>query len=257
LYSTQDISGYSHRNIEEYRGRNDPEAIKAVAKEMEALFAYELIKEMRKTINEETSGGLGKDTYMSMFDMELARLMSERGLGLQDMLLKGLKGDFDKSEVRGQESGYLSPQGIEQKVNKSDNRLPTLEPRPFSFPVNGVISSNFGMRIHPIYGDIRFHYGIDIAAPVGTDIYPIKNGMVVFSGEQAGYGNVVIIDHGNGLTSKYAHNKVNLVEEGDQVDTQTVIARVGHTGNSTGPHLHLEISEKGEYIDPVRLLARG
>lgn len=257
MYSSQDISAYYHRNIEEYRGRNDPEAIKAVAKEMEALFAYELIKAMRKTTNTETSDGLGKDTYMTMFDMELARLMSERGLGLQDMLLKELKGDFDKSEVKSQDSGYLSPQGIEQKVNKLDNRLPALESQPFSFPVNGVISSNFGMRRHPIYGDIRFHYGIDIAAPVGTEIYPVKNGMVVFSGEQAGYGNVVIIDHGDGFTSKYAHNKVNLVKEGDLVGTHTVIARVGYTGNSTGPHLHLEISEKGEYIDPLKLLARG
>jgi|SRR3989304_6355202 len=257
MHSTQGISGYYRRNIEEYRGRNDPEAIKAVAKEMEALFAYELIKAMRKTINAETSDSLGKDTYMSMFDMELARLMSERGLGLQDMLLKGLKGDFDKSEVGSQDSGYLSPQGIEQKVNKLDNRLPTLEPRPFSFPVNGVVSSNFGMRRHPIYRDIRFHGGIDIAAPMGTEIYPIKDGMVLFSGEQAGYGNVVIIDHGNGLTSKYAHNKFNLVKEGDLVDTNTVIACVGHTGDSTGSHLHLEISERGEYIDPVKLLAKG
>jgi murein DD-endopeptidase MepM/ murein hydrolase activator NlpD len=257
LYSTQDISSYYHRNIEEYRSRNDPEAIKAVAKEMEALFAYELIKAMRKTTNEGTSNGLGKDTYMSMFDMELARLMSERGLGLQDMLLKELKGDFDKSGIRNQESGYLSPQGIEQKVNKLDNQIPTLEPQPFTFPVNGVISSNFGMRRHPIYGDIRFHDGIDIAAPVGTDIYPIKDGMVVFSGEQAGYGNVVIIDHGNGLTSKYAHNKVNFVKEGDLVGTHTAIACIGNSGNSTGPHLHLEISERGEYIDPVKLLARG
>jgi murein DD-endopeptidase MepM/ murein hydrolase activator NlpD len=257
LYSTQDISGYYHRNIEEYRGRNDPEAIKAVAKEMEALFAYELIKAMRKTIGEETSDGLGKDTYMSMFDMELARLVSEKGLGLQDMMLKQLKGDFDKSGVRSQDQGDLSPQGIKQKVNKSENQLPALESQQFSFPVNGVISSNFGMRIHPIYGDIRFHDGIDIAAPVGTDIYPIKDGVVVFSGEQAGYGNVVIIDHGDGLTSKYAHNKVNLVKEGDLVDTHTAIACVGNSGNSTGPHLHLEISEKGKYVDPVKLLARG
>jgi murein DD-endopeptidase MepM/ murein hydrolase activator NlpD len=80
---------------------------------------------------------------------------------------------------------------------------------------------------------------------------------VIFSGEQAGYGNIVVIDHGDGLISKYAHNKTNLVREGDQVDANTVIAHVGYTGRSTGPHLHLEIQDKQGYVDPVKLLARG
>ncbi|MEW6417042.1 MAG: rod-binding protein [Nitrospirota bacterium] len=87
-----------HRNIEEYRGRNDPEAIKAVTKEMEALFAYELIKAMRKTTNTESEDGLGRDTYMSLFDMELARLFAERGFGLQDTLLKGISRLVEKTE---------------------------------------------------------------------------------------------------------------------------------------------------------------
>lgn len=90
MHIPQNISQYYHGNIEELKGRKDPEAIKAVAKEMETLFAYELIKAMRKTTNTESKDGLGRDTYMSIFDMELARLFAERGLGLQDTLLKGM-----------------------------------------------------------------------------------------------------------------------------------------------------------------------
>ncbi|MFN3480924.1 MAG: M23 family metallopeptidase [Thermodesulfovibrionales bacterium] len=122
-------------------------------------------------------------------------------------------------------------------------------------PVNGVVSSGFGMRRHPLYGDMRFHHGIDIAAPEGTDIYPIRAGKVIFSGEQGGYGKVVLIDHGDGYITRYAHNKLNLVRTGDYVDTDTVIAKVGNTGLSTGPHLHFEVRYNGEPIDPVTLVA--
>jgi murein DD-endopeptidase MepM/ murein hydrolase activator NlpD len=255
MYNSSNISGYYYRNIEEYKGRNDPEAIKAVAKEMEALFVYELIKAMRQTATTETKNSLGKDTYMSMFDMELAKLFAERGLGLQEMLLREL------NNTKNLEQGVKDEKASEIQIQSSEPESISLSSEPdsglHSMPVHGVISSHFGMRRHPIYGDDRFHAGIDIAAPVGTEVHPIKDGKVVFSGEQAGYGNVVVIDHGDGLISKYAHNKTNLVKKGDQVDTNTIIAHVGYTGKSTGPHLHLEISDRGGYVDPAKLLAMG
>src|SRR4030042_4328608 len=254
MHSSQGITGYYHRSIEEYKGRNDPDAIKAVAREMEALFVDELVKAMRQTATTETKNSLGKDTYMSMFDMELAKLFAERGLGLQEMLLREL------NNTKNLEQGVKDEKASEIQIQSSEPESISLSSEPdsglHSMPVNGVISSHFGMRRHPIYGDDRFHAGIDIAAPVGTEVHPIKDGKVVFSGEQAGYGNVVVIDHGDGLTSKYAHNKTNLVKEGDQVDADTVIAKVGDTGNSTGPHLHLEIRDKQGYIDPIQLLAK-
>jgi hypothetical protein len=86
----KNITGDYYGNIEELRGRKDPEAVKIVAKEMETLFAYEMIKAMRETTGPSSKDNLGGDTYMSMFDMELAKLFSERGIGLQDLLLKGL-----------------------------------------------------------------------------------------------------------------------------------------------------------------------
>jgi len=255
MHSSQGISGYYHRSIEEYKGRNDPDAIKAVAREMEALFVYEVVKAMRQTATTETKNSFGKDTYMSMFDMELAKLFAERGLGLQEMLLREL------NNTKNLEQGVKDEKASEIQKQSSEPESISFSSEPdsglHSMPVHGVISSHFGMRRHPIYGDDRFHAGVDIAAPVGTEVHPIRDGKVVFSGEQAGYGNVVIIEHSDGLVSKYAHNKTNLVREGDQVDTNTIIAHVGHTGKSTGPHLHLEIHDREGFVDPVRLLASG
>ncbi|HET6514387.1 MAG TPA: peptidoglycan DD-metalloendopeptidase family protein [Thermodesulfovibrionales bacterium] len=266
----QALPGYYSRNLEVLKGRNDPDAARAVAKEMEALFAYEMIKAMRATTGMGGSNSLEKDTYMSMFDMELARLLAEKGLGTQEMLVKGLTRGIQKSEEHEDKNGSRELRmvrpgtSLKREINLLPIRTSTQEakkPLPHQsetlhLPVEGTISSRFGLRKHPIYGDKRFHHGVDIAAPVGTDIYPVKDGTVLFSGQQQGYGNIVIIDHGDGLVSKYAHNKINLVEEGDTVDTNTVIAQVGSSGRSTGPHLHFELGYNGELIDPVMFLAK-
>jgi len=235
---TQDIY---YRSIEELKGKSTPEAARAVAREMEAIFAYELIKAMRGTSDKGFLGdGIGNDIYMSIFDLEIARVIAERGqLGLQEMLLKGLD-KLQKTEEPNREA-LLPP----------EPKFKTHNPNPFHLPVDGAISSNFGMRRHPIYGDNRFHEGLDIAAPEGTDIYPIKEGRVIFSGQQGSYGNIVIIDHGDEFISKYAHNSVNLVKEGDEVDSNTIIAKVGSTGVSTAPHLHFEVRYHGESTDPL------
>lgn len=227
-------------NIEMLKGRKDPEAIKAVAKEMEALFAYEMLKAMRETTETFSKGSFSSNTYMSMFDMELARILSNRGLGLQDVLLKGLTNEVQKQDTKPEYKQRSEIRDIKDGLN---------------LPVKGVISSHFGMRTHPVYGDSRFHHGIDIAAPEGTEIYPIRSGRVVYSGYRLGYGNVVEIDHGDGLMSIYAHNRMNLVKDGDEVDSNTIIAQVGNTGTSTGHHLHFEIKYKGERIDPAQVIA--
>jgi len=108
---------YYHGNVEALKGRKDPEAIKTLAKEMEALFAFEMIKAMR-----ETTGGdkkdLGGDTYMSIFDMQLARLFAERGIGLQDMLLKGMNRLVDKAKPEGKDDKIASDDGLEPKLKK-------------------------------------------------------------------------------------------------------------------------------------------
>jgi len=113
------------------------------------------------------------------------------------------------------------------------------------------VTSYYGYRVHPINGGKDYHKGIDIALPTGTDILAGQNGTVTFAGDSGGYGLVVVIDDGNGLVSKYAHCSTLLVSAGQTVQAGDVIARVGSTGSSTGPHLHLEVIKDGQYLNPL------
>jgi len=116
---------------------------------------------------------------------------------------------------------------------------------------DGRLSSGFGPRNDPINGRRAEHRGVDIAARRGTSVHPLMAGAVTFSGWQRGYGNVVILRHADGIETVYAHNRENLVRQGDTVDESTVLARVGSTGRATGPHLHFEVREHGRQVDPM------
>jgi murein DD-endopeptidase MepM/ murein hydrolase activator NlpD len=116
------------------------------------------------------------------------------------------------------------------------------------WPVGGPVTSEFGYR----WG--KLHAGLDIGAGTGTPIHPAKAGTVIFSGQQNGYGNVIIIEHGGGLTTLYGHQSRLAAREGDEVSTGDVIGYVGSTGHSTGPHLHFETRVGGSPQNPRRFL---
>lgn len=121
---------------------------------------------------------------------------------------------------------------------------------PLIRPIDAPITSGFGMRRHPIFGGTRMHTGVDMPAPYGTHIHAARDGLIVYSGWKRGYGNTVIIDHGNGLATLYAHASSLEVSVGETVRRGQVIARVGSTGWSTGNHLHFEVRINGEPVDP-------
>lgn len=124
-----------------------------------------------------------------------------------------------------------------------------------NFPIkHGYLTSGYGMRKDPFNGRRRMHRGIDIAAPKGSSIHPLGKGTVVFVGRKAGYGKTVEILHGNTIISRYCHLKKALVKKGQKVGTENIIAQVGNSGRSTGPHLHLEITINGETVDPQTFL---
>ena len=129
-----------------------------------------------------------------------------------------------------------------------------LKPGKMLTPSYGEFSSNFGWRTHPIFGYQRFHAGMDFAADYGAPIYAAQNGIVLYAGWYGGYGNTVILDHGNGITSLYAHASQVYVREGQSVTQGDVIAATGSTGLSTGPHLHFEVRENGTPVDPMNYL---
>ena len=122
------------------------------------------------------------------------------------------------------------------------------------YPTVGPVTSNFGWRTHPILGTERFHAGIDFGADYGSLIYASAQGRVIYADWYGGYGNSVIIDHGNGMTTLYAHCSELYVKDGDVVQKGQPIAAVGSTGFSTGPHLHFELRANGEPIDPATYL---
>lgn len=125
-----------------------------------------------------------------------------------------------------------------------------------SWPVPGYsrISSPFGYRIHPVLGVKKLHTGIDIPAPTGTPAVAVSSGTVIYSGVQGSYGNTVMIKHDNGLVSLYAHNSSLVVNVGDKVEKGQVVAKIGSTGRSTGPHLHFEIRVNGTVQNPLNYL---
>ena len=119
-----------------------------------------------------------------------------------------------------------------------------------SRPVPGSIGSGYGMRVHPITGSSRMHTGVDMHASSGEPIHACRAGIVVTAGWQGGYGNTVILDHGDGMATLYAHQSRLGVREGQMVHTGDVIGYVGSTGMSTGPHLHFEVRLNGNPVDP-------
>ncbi|HEX3096752.1 MAG TPA: M23 family metallopeptidase [Usitatibacter sp.] len=129
---------------------------------------------------------------------------------------------------------------------------------PTTMPVTGgYYSSNYGYRLDPITGHSEFHTGVDIVAGIGTKVMAAAGGVVSYSGTMPEYGNVVDVDHDNGLTSRYAHLSKRLVKVGDVVMKGQLIALVGNTGRTTGPHLHFEVREKGIPLNPNKFLAIG
>ena len=122
----------------------------------------------------------------------------------------------------------------------------------FQWPVQGSISSDYGYR--HIFGGLNFHRGVDIPAPMGTAVHAAADGTVIFAGVKGSYGNLVIIDHGNGFQTLYGHNSGFLVQAGDVVTRGQSIAAVGSTGRSTGPHCHFEVHLNGMLVDPLMYL---
>ncbi|MBW2610114.1 MAG: peptidoglycan DD-metalloendopeptidase family protein [Deltaproteobacteria bacterium] len=217
--------------------KRDKELRKA-CKEFESVFVYQMLKSMRRTVDkcDLFHGGQGEEIYESMLDQEYAKKMAGYGNNsLANILYQQLKG-HDISGV-GQNEGINGREHI-------DDSLPRR-------PLKVSVSSKFGWRKDPFTGKRRFHAGVDLAAREGTQVRASLPGRVLFSDYQHGYGNLVVLDHGHGFTTLYAHNQDNRVNPGDWVEKGSPIATVGSSGRSTGPHLHFEVKRHGKNLDPV------
>jgi murein DD-endopeptidase MepM/ murein hydrolase activator NlpD len=132
------------------------------------------------------------------------------------------------------------------------NRKLRGEVLPEGRPVSaGYISSGFGTRTDPFTGRAAFHKGVDFAGRAGADVVAVASGVVIWSGDRYGYGEMVEVNHGNGFVTRYAHNNENLVVVGDTVKRGELIATIGATGRATGPNLHFEVLRNGQVVDPL------
>jgi murein DD-endopeptidase MepM/ murein hydrolase activator NlpD len=252
----------------------DKAALKDACVQFEGLMVHQLLKEMRRTVKESDllHGGNAEKIWRDMLDQKLGEETSRAGgLGLAEILYQQLLGST--GEPSGDRpaktledyfrSAPVSPAGPEEaeeddqagELSRRSHPEPS-QPNPegLTLPVEGRVSSNFGLRRHPILGQTRMHNGVDLAASEGTPIKAALDGTVTFSGQRSGFGNFIELDHGQGLVTRYGHNQANLVQVGEEVKAGQAIGRVGSTGLATGPHLHFEARRHNRPLDPLAWL---
>ena len=147
----------------------------------------------------------------------------------------------------------------ERQLGALENLIQTRELRAEVYPTgrpvqSGFISSFYGSRVDPFTGYTAFHPGVDFAGEAGGEVMAVATGVVTWAGEHMGYGNLVEITHGNGYVTRYGHNSKVLVKAGDTVQKGQVLALVGSTGHSTGPHVHFEVLRDGSPVDPMAFI---
>jgi murein DD-endopeptidase MepM/ murein hydrolase activator NlpD len=235
----------------------DRRQIRQLAQQFEALLMSQMLREMRRSMlsDDDEKDGLGAGALMETGDGMLAGALSQSGgVGLADVLLRAFERQFGlhttgPDATRGQDAGAASPDS-----GPSDAAAPGAQGAPAllrDVASSAPVSSGFGWRADPFTGAPRFHAGVDLAVAYGRDVRAAAAGTVVFSGVQGGYGNTVVIDHGDGRQTRYAHLSEQLVRAGDAVTGGQVVGKAGDSGRATGPHLHFEVLVGGQPVDPA------
>ncbi len=215
--------------------RDDPEKLRKAARGFEAMVLAELMRPLENSGGGLLGKSMGSRFAKGMFhDAIVQKVADAGGIGLADMVLK----QVTQTSALGAYRDFAAPQG--------------------AWPIQGgdptSICSGFGVRSDPFTGEARMHKGIDIDAELGTPVFPVRDGKVIFAGSRGGYGKLVIVEHEDGLQSRYGHLSEIDVAEGDWLDGSGALGAVGSTGRSTGPHLHLEVRQGDVALDPMEFL---
>lgn len=245
----------------------DKEKIKKAAGEFEQFMVGYVYKNMYNSVQKSQLSGntFAQDIFMGMFIDESVKENSLGERGIASMLVKQYEGKLGSRTVSALSELDATRSDISAKVSDKAIQLAASEEPAdkvllgeLSALAEGLgdkVSSDFGMRMHPIHKKERFHHGMDFALPLGTPLTAPADGKVRFAGKKGGYGNMIVIDHGHGITSAYAHLSELGVKEGDLISKNEKIGKVGSTGISTGPHLHFEVRRHGKPVDPKRLFS--
>jgi Rod binding domain-containing protein len=231
-------------------GAVDPSKVKELATQFEAMLLSQMLKGLQTSMmdGEESTDGFKTGPLGDVMTQELGLALSRAGgFGLGSMLtgaMSRMPGIAAPSPTDQMTGGSVVPDLTQRRVDAESSGMPDISPTP-------RVSSAYGWRNDPIDGGAKFHKGIDLPMPAGSEVRAPADGRVVSVGEQAGYGLTVVVAHGNGLESRYAHLSGTGVRAGDPVRAGDLIARSGNTGRSTGPHLHFEVTVNGQAVDPL------
>jgi murein DD-endopeptidase MepM/ murein hydrolase activator NlpD len=241
-----------------------------LAREFEAMVMLQMLRQMRQSMltdgeEDKDENGLGASTMRDVIDLELSRHLSTTGgFGLARVLQDALERQYGGSTTQAVApsstavvpAGEMAPAAAPTAafepaaVSEADNN-PAVP-----LPLDSRLTSRFGWRQDPFGAGVRFHPGIDIAAAYGREVPAVSDGRVEFAGEQGGYGLTVVVSHAGGIVTRYAHLSSLNVRQGDQVRAGSELGRVGSTGRSTGTHLHFEVLQNGQPVNPEMSAAR-
>jgi murein DD-endopeptidase MepM/ murein hydrolase activator NlpD len=269
----------------------DRQEIKRLAQQFESMLLTQMMREMRRSMldDEDDQGGLGMNAMVDTGDIAFGDALSRNGgLGFTSQMLAAFERQVQAFGASGAPAAMAG--SVTRAVEAPMFELPSAA-TPMAFPLNAPpvalppgdshgpgaalddatglssldsdrdalsevgrarVSSAFGWRRDPLTGAAKFHAGVDLAVAYGRDVKAAAQGVVAFAGTQNGYGTTVVIDHGAGRQTRYAHLSDSLVQAGDRVAEGQVVGKSGNSGRSTGPHLHFEMLVNGQAVDPTK-----
>jgi murein DD-endopeptidase MepM/ murein hydrolase activator NlpD len=232
----------SEQNITLYNLHSKFESLETEVDRLRSLDAR--VKTLVRLTEPALTGGKRKSTDSGVGGVET---LSSEAAGRLDKLLD-LRFEQLKKDV------LVDVKDLESVCDKLDSRRVVLASIPALWPVRGILSSGFGVRLSPFTGTKVFHNGMDILAPRGAPVKAAAGGKVVRSAHESLFGNIVVVDHGYGYRSFYAHLADRKVAPGDIIGKGDILGTVGQTGRTTGPHLHYEVHVNGLAVNPARFL---
>jgi len=230
----------------------DQAKIRDLAAQFESLLIAQLMKDLQASMAEDDRGedGFNVSPLRDAMNSELGLALSRAGgFGLGENLAGAMLRRAAPDAAQSLEPSLLNMPSLDAPSTQA----PTIAAPRSAAPAK--VSSHFGWRRDPIDGQSRFHKGTDVAMAYGQEVRAASAGKVVSVGERTGYGLTVVVSHGRGLETRYAHLSSADVKPGDSVTAGDVIARTGNSGRTTGPHLHFEVLDRGQPVDPEAWLS--
>ena len=250
-------------SLESQKGQPvDPKKVAQLAQEFEAMLMLQMVRQMRQSISfdDEKEQGFGNETMTDTFDVEFSRYLAQNGgIGvgkmIQDAIAKQTGAAASSAADGAEPAASTTPSPLVAAAQAAAvARSRSISDATLSMPLDGAkTTSGFGWRNDPLGAGRKFHAGVDLRAAYGTEVAAAAAGEVTFAGDQAGYGTTVVIRHGEGFETRYAHLASTDVQTGDTVQAGQSVGRVGNSGRSTGPHLHFEVRRHGQQVDPTEV----